>query len=226
MKIGIDGTTLVGNRAGVGRYVFELCRALDGQLPNAEFFVYSHVPVEMPVNSVRWHGRFESEKWASRLKGILWLKTRAARFCKADAIDAFWACGTFLPKLEPSVKSIVTVYDLNVCLVPSTMKLGPLLLYKLFFERDVRRATKVLAISRGTASRLHEIFGIAADGVVLPAVSPDLRPPDSEVVVATLDRLGVPRPYLLAVGTQEPRKNLRLLVEAFKASTLGGVLWA
>ena len=215
MKIGIDGTTLVGKRAGVGRYVFELCRALDRQLPQANFYVYSHIPVEMPVKSERWHARVETAGLASRLRGILWLKMRAGALCKTDNLDFFWASGTFLPKLQPTVKSVATVYDLNLHLVPESMKWTALWAYKLFFDRDIRHARSILAISNGTAERLHRILGRRADGIVVPAVSPSFRRPDSRVTDVTLAKLGVRRPYLLAVGTLEPRKNLAMLVEVF-----------
>ena len=215
MKIGIDGTTLIGRRAGVGRYVFELCRALDRQLPNALFYVYSPIPFVMPVISERWHARIETLGWASKLPGILWTKMRAGACCKADQLDAYWACGTFLPLLQPAINSVATVYDLNVRLVPSSMKWTTYCAYKLFFERDIRCANSILAISHGTAERLHDLVGRRADGVVLPAVSPDFRRPDSAIIADTLMRLGLRRPYLLAVGTLEPRKNLPMLIAAF-----------
>jgi hypothetical protein len=54
LRIGIDGRPLQGNRRGDGRYIFELCREIDKCLPNARFFVYSSIPLEMPVLSDRW----------------------------------------------------------------------------------------------------------------------------------------------------------------------------
>lgn len=215
MKIGIDGTTLIGKRAGVGRYVFEMCRALDYLLPQANFFVYSPMPFEMPVISERWNARIETSDWATRLRAIMWLKMRAGVYCEADQLDAYWASGTFLPSLPPSVRSVATVYDLNVRLVPASMKWTTYCVHKLFFERDIRRADCILAISHGTAERLYHLMGRRADGVALPAVSSDFRRPASAVIAATLMRLGVRRPYLLAVGTLEPRKNLPMLIEVF-----------
>ncbi len=215
MRIGIDGTTLVGKRAGVGRYVFELCRALDAQLPKADFYVYSHEPIEMPIQSSRWHSRVEKSPWASRLKSLLWLKIRAGNLCKTDQLDVFWACGTFLPILSPAVKTIATVYDFNVRLVPKTMKFAPYLIYRLFFERDLRHADKLLTISKGTAQRLFELYSLSSVGVVLPAVSTDFRPPGLQAVKDTLKKYNLDRPYILAVGTLEPRKNLIFLIDVF-----------
>lgn len=214
MRIGIDGTVMMGNRTGVGRYAYELCRALDRQLPQAIFYVYSHVPVELPVSSERWIARVDSIKWAGRLN-MVWLKTRAGALCTRDQVDAFWAAGTFLPVLPSNVNAVTTVYDLNYLIAPSTMPMKGYWKSRLFFERDIRHANSILAISHGTADRLHQMLGCSADEIVLPAVSADFRRPIPEVIAATLAKFGVPRPYLLAVGTLEPRKNLALLIEVF-----------
>ncbi len=215
MKIGIDGSTLVGNRAGVGRYVFELCRALDRQLPNAEFFVYSHVPIEMPVESQRWHSRVEPIQVFAKLRNILWLKFRSGKLCRKDGLDAFWACGTFLPKLPASVWSVVTVYDMNRWIVKDTMKWTAYIAHKLFIGRDITRAKCVTAISYGTAKRLNQILGRRAEFIVAPAISTKFFRPNEDTKADTLSKLGIQVPYFLAVGTLEPRKNLSMLIEVF-----------
>ena len=215
MKIGIDGSILLARRAGGGRYVYELCRALDRQLPQATFYVYSFSPVDLPVSSVRWIARVDPASWAARLRWVLWLKMRAGLLCAMDPLDAFWATGTLLPKLPPAVNVVSTVYDLNSLIVHNTMSTGTYWAYRLFFERDIRRANRILAISEGTAERLQKMLGLHADGVVPPAVSSEFRRPLPEVISSTLTKLGVVRPYILAVGTLEPRKNLKLLVEVF-----------
>jgi len=51
MRIGIDGRALQGNRTGIGRYVFNLCMELDRLLPDVTFFVYSNVPLQLPILS-------------------------------------------------------------------------------------------------------------------------------------------------------------------------------
>lgn len=216
MKIGIDGRALQSKRAGVGRYVFELCRALDAELPDAEFFIYSQHSIEMPVQSPRWINRVESSRWAARQKSALWLKLRAGKMCREDNLDAFWASTTFVPSLPPSVSVVATVYDLNHLIVPETMSTAGYWMARLFFSRDVRRADRVLVISQGTGDRLHRLLGRRSGGVVLPSIGEQFRPQPPEHVASTLRRFGLEKPYLLAIGTLEPRKNLELLVRVFE----------
>lgn len=216
-KIGIDGRALQGARAGIGRYVFELCRAIDLLLPEAKFFVYSHIPIEMPVDSPRWISRIapNSVLPLRKLRSFLGLKTWVGALCREDQIDAFWGSASFLPDLPKDIRSVLTVYDLNYIMVSETMRYSAVWQYKLFFRRDVLRADYILAISQGTSRRLADLVQCSADAIVYPAVSPAFRPRLPTDIKKCLHRYGVASPYLLAVATWEPRKNLELLLQTF-----------
>ena len=217
MRIGLDGRPLLGRRTGVGRYVFEICRELDALLPDAEFFVYAPEPVELPVASPRWHCRVESSSWARGLKPIAWLKLRAGGLCREDRLNVFWGSATLFPRLPASVRRVSTVYDLTFRLAPETMGRTHLIAHRMFFERDVRRADQLVAISNGTAARLQAWLGGVLAAVAQPAAAPAFRPVDPLAVAHTLAGLGITSPFFLAVGTWEPRKNLELLVRVFRA---------
>jgi glycosyltransferase involved in cell wall biosynthesis len=208
---------LQGARAGVGRYVFELCRALDVLLPEARFFVYSHIPVDMPVYSPRWLLRDAPQAFipSRRLRSFLGLKTWVGMQCRSDRIDAFWGCASFLPQLSDNVRKVLTVYDLNYKLVPETMLTPAVWLYRLFFKSDVMQADYVLAISKGTSIRLTDFVHRSADAIIYPAVAPDFTPSSITDIQKCLNRYGITIPYLLAVATWEPRKNLELLLNTF-----------
>lgn len=219
MRIGIDGRALQGfiegSRAGVGRYVFELCRELDVLLPDAKFYVYSSSPIEMPVTSDRWILRLDQSAWARYLKPVLWSKYRCGKLCKVDQLDIFWGAATFLPELPITVRTITTVYDLNFKVVPDTMSRLHRLAYQLYFKSDVLRADCVTTISNGTSDRLYEFYGRSTDVIVYPAVGPQFTRQSEDLVNCVLESYAIQSPYLLAVGTREPRKNIKLLIEAF-----------
>ena len=217
MRIGIDGRALrgfiEGSRAGVGRYVFELCRQLDELMPEARFFVYSPVEIELPIVSERWQLRVDPSPVARRLKPVLWVKMRAGAMCAEDTLDVFWGSATFLPRLG-AVPSVMTVYDLNHLVVPDTMSWTHRMPFELFFARDLRRADVVTAISRGTADRVSESYGVAVDSIVYPCAAElfqSLDPQAARQWVA--EKFDVRDPYLLAVATWEPRKNLAFLID-------------
>lgn len=215
LRIGIDGRPLIGRRSGVGRYVYELCRQLDVILPAAEFFVYSNVDVELPMVSDRWHLRLDRAPLMARLKPAIWLKWRCGSLCAVDRIDAFWGGLSLLPELNPRVRSVSTVYDLTWRIAPQSMGRLHRLSFSMFFRGDLERATYVAAISHGTAGRLLSLYGRQADAIVTPAVDRTLFQSKDGTESGADSGTNIPSPYILAVATWEPRKNLELLVRTW-----------
>jgi glycosyltransferase involved in cell wall biosynthesis len=224
IRVGIDGRALLGDRSGIGRYVRELCREVDHAMPDAMFYVYSPMPVEMPMASARWIARVDESPLARLCKAALWLKLRAGALCRADMIDAFIGSAVFLPKLESQVRTVSIVYDLNFIHAPETMPFTTRWSYKLFFDNDVRRASRVVAISKGTSDRLEAYLGRRADAIISPAVSSDFRPRTPGEIANVLGHFGIMAPYLIAVGTREPRKNVELVLSSFLAMKEKGEL--
>jgi glycosyltransferase involved in cell wall biosynthesis len=58
--------------------------------------------------------------------------------------------------------------------------------------------------------------------VIPHGIGERFRPPSAERVEAVRARLGLPRRYVLYVGTLEPRKNLTVLLEAYARLVTGG----
>ena len=224
MNIGIDGRALMGARTGIGRYVYELCLELDRQLPEATFFIYSPNLIEMPIKSRRWILRLDNSLAARYLKPVLWLKLRCGILCAQDHLDIFWGTATFLPRLASSVKTLITVYDINFKIVPQTMGFTHRWSFKLFFKMDLFKATVVTAISKGTSERLFYIFGRAANAIIAPAVGPIFQPQLRNKIQEILDKYSLASPYLLGVATWEPRKNLELLIHSFLSMKSQGLI--
>jgi glycosyltransferase involved in cell wall biosynthesis len=83
--------------------------------------------------------------------------------------------------------------------------------HRSLLPRIARRARLVIAPSEHVRSELTELFGLPAERVVAiqPGVDPSFAAADDPAPL--LRRLGLERPYVLAVGTDSPRKNLGLL---------------
>lgn len=221
MRIGIDAFPLAGRIAGIGRYVLEVCRALDEVMPEAEFLLYSPRPLVVEVPSARWRVRVEGSRVASSYG---WLKSSVRAMAKADGAQVFWATRTILPGRTNAFRTVSTVHDLNYQVFPQSMPYATLWAHRLWFARDVRRADAVVTNSRGTADRLRNMIGVETDAVALPGVAVAFSPQATDVVASRLSALRVRKPYFLAVGTVEPRKNLAALVEAFVSLKRSGEL--
>ena len=82
---------------------------------------------------------------------------------------------------------------------------------------STRRASAVLADSKSTRHDLIELFGVPPDkiSVVYAGVEPQFHPRPEAEVEAFCAAHGVRRPFVLSVGTIEPRKNVDVLIRAF-----------
>jgi glycosyltransferase involved in cell wall biosynthesis len=223
LRIGIDGSCLSRRPGGVGRYVFELCKGLDSALPNAQFVVYSNQAENVLTFSDRWTLR--ADKSLRRpFARTRWLMNHVPQCCERDSLDIFWAAFTIAPMLPPHIKIVATVYDLNYLLVPETMFTWTLWEQRLFLKRSLRKASAITAISNGSADRLYRLLGFRTAAIVRPGVSGVFRSRDQRAIESCRRNYGIDSPYLLAVATKEPRKNLELLVRAFLRMKKDGLL--
>lgn len=76
--------------------------------------------------------------------------------------------------------------------------------------RAVREATKIATDSQWSSAQIQRELGVARDRIIVIPLAPDTFFSASDGNDA-----GLPRPYVLMVGGEEPRKNARLLIEAF-----------
>lgn len=239
VRMGIDGDALRHPVSGVGKYVLRLSQALEDRLvaetppgtPHPCLFLYTRLPPErLALPSQRWVVRQEPSALWRWLPSFVWLRTRGAALARQDRLTHFWAGRTIGPELGPTVRSLATVHDLNHRLVPQTMERATRWSHRLWFDREVRRVDVLLANSAGTSARLLYWNGRAADMVVRPGVDESFRllteaERNAAAAMLMADH-GIRPPYLLAVGTLEPRKNLRALFDAWNLLRSSGRLGA
>jgi glycosyltransferase involved in cell wall biosynthesis len=118
---------------------------------------------------------------------------------------------------------VVTVHDLAFLRYPRLFPARWRLVYRLGLRAAARRADAILAPSESTAEDLVSRAGVDRSRVhVVPLAAAPPRDPVADVDNA-LERLRVPTPYVLSVGTIEPRKNLVTLVRAYRAAAATGI---
>ncbi len=126
-----------------------------------------------------------------------------------------------LPRLLRA-RAIVTVHDLSFEVLSDVHE--PRL--RQYLQRavpdSIRRANHVFADSESTREAILSYYGSdpAKVSVVYPGIEPRFRPYDETnaldhaALAQARERLGLTRPFVLNVGTVEPRKNLGTLIEA------------
>ncbi|MBI5567635.1 MAG: glycosyltransferase family 4 protein [Chloroflexi bacterium] len=221
MRIGIDYTSAATQGAGIGRYTRELMRALLAQ-PSANkysFFYAKSKPIdESPVTSYRSTIRRVPfhDKWLMRV----WQRFRIPLPVEliVGKIDLFHSPDFTLPPTLPGVPTLLTVHDLSFVRDPDSAWPSLRAFLNRAVPRSVQRATHVLADSLATKYDLIELFGTPAEKITVlySGVEPRFAPVrDRTEIDRVCAKYHLPRPFILSVGTLQPRKNYARLIQAF-----------
>jgi glycosyltransferase involved in cell wall biosynthesis len=131
--------------------------------------------------------------------------------------DLLFVPAHVLPPIHPD-RTLVTIHDLGYLSFPRTHPWQQRLYLELSSRWNAHAAAHVLTDSRATKADLLTHYGIAPEKVTVayPGTEKSLSPVhDADIVKGTKGRYDISGDYFLYLGTLQPRKNLRRLVEAF-----------
>lgn len=205
---------------GIGTYVRELAPALIEQDPTLDLMPFrSRLPTSGPPTS--WLNDMPPVTVIDRPIRVLYplwnLTGRPALPAKlADAAIVHTTNPAAVAPKHRGQRVVVTVHDLAFIRHPEMFPPTWRLLYRAGLRATARRADAVLVPSTFTAEELREHSDIDAAKVHVTPLASSLPEAPHADLDATLDRLGVSRPYVLSVGTLEPRKNQARLIRAYR----------
>jgi glycosyltransferase involved in cell wall biosynthesis len=129
---------------------------------------------------------------------------------------------SYLGLFAPPTKTVVTIHDLCYAHYPQTASWRNRWLLRRRLQADARRADAIFAVSGATRRDVLDLLGVAEEKVhvIYEGVADEFRPiTDEEGLAEVRARYGLASPFILFVGTVEPRKNLVRLIEAFRLLT-------
>ena len=216
MLLGFDATTIRGNKSGVGYYTSRLLSYLTTERgpdnPIDELLVLSNRAIgsfDVPRCRVISDGRFP-------LRAV-WMQTVLPRILQRERPDLCHFTN-FLAPYRTDVPYVVTLHDMTLELLPHCHTWRKRMLTRYLTPSIGRNARLVLTPSESAKRDVVRLFGLD-DGRVraIPhAADPQFHPRrDTDSLRRIESRYGVREPYVLYVGTLEPRKNLTRAVAAF-----------
>jgi glycosyltransferase involved in cell wall biosynthesis len=216
-RIAIDYTSAIQQRAGIGRYTRHLVTALAAldHATNYVLFSAGHDPSPPP-----WPANFTRCELpiSDRYLSIIWQRLRLPVPIElfTGRVDVFHSPDFVLPPLIRARK-VLTVHDLSFIRYPECS--SPALLQYLIrsVPPSVRRADYLLADSLSTKQDLIELLGIPEERITVVYAGYDPRFNQQPQVndQAILSQHGIKDPYILGLGTLQPRKNFSTLIRAY-----------
>lgn len=224
MRIAIDYSAAVNQRAGVGRLVRNQVLALaEVDQVNQYQLVYARpnrgsAPPRFPkAKNFTRHQVGLRERWLT----IMW--HRAKLPVPADwlsgPVDLYHSPDFVLPPLRKA-RGILTVHDLAFLMRPECADARLRAYLEEVVPRSVQKADFIIADSENTRNDLVVLLGVNPNAVsVVPGGVEDRFTPivDEAQIEQARKQIGVgSAPFILAIGVIEPRKNLNRLMDAFR----------
>jgi len=198
--LGIDARAAAEVPAGRGRYVRELLRGLSSLPGDDRYLLYCRTPAELGLDDrFRWVPLGAPDPVWHGLAAL-----RASRDC-----DVFLSTNSYLTAWFTRIPTAVTVHDLVAFVHRETALGSAQRIERATIGLAVRRAARFLCVSAATRDDLVTRFPrVNGRDVVIPLAA------DARLAQAGR-QASSGRPFVLAVGTLEPRKNLERLMEAW-----------
>ena len=210
MHLAVEAIAITRNMRGMGRYARSLLAAMPLERPDLRYSIFARNADDVVALSE------QLSAWPQITERATILPASAMDTVDCDA--AWYPCN-FTTHRPRSGAVVPTVHDLfpMLQLDGRWWKFYKRTRARLRYTRTIRGADHVITGATKAAEELVQVFGIARNRItVVPHAADDFRAADPSVVDALLERLQVAGPFLLAVGSQEPRKNLGVLYEAMR----------
>lgn len=220
MRIGINGYEAVvprfgydekglPRRVGSGEFSFRLISELSKDNEN-KYTVYlpKNPTPDMPAESDNFRYSVFSSKKLWTMAGLS-KKLHSDR----DKLDVFFSPTHYLPFFIP-FPSVVSILDVSYLHFPELFKKKDLYQLKLWGGYSIRKASRIITISESSRSDIIKAYGVIPDKVVV-AYPGLIKRDESKSMDELGKKYGVKGRYILFVGTLQPRKNIKKLVEAF-----------
>ncbi len=217
MKVGINAESVFQRVAtGTGVYTLALCDAMAavGHTDDLVLFHAAHPIVPAAVEALPLRRcEFHLERDALYTS---WTEARRpAPQTICGPLDVVHAPGPMLPP-GGAAALVATVHDLAPLRFPDRYPRDARLGLKRGLRFAAREADRIICPSRSTVDEVQELLGVEPDrlrvvphGVAMPVPEPE----EAERFVA---RRGITEPYVLWIGTQEERKNVLAVLDAFE----------
>lgn len=217
LHIAIDGNEAnVSNRVGSNVYAFELIAALEKLLKDTPHKVTvllsSRAIDDLPKSRKGWKYQVFGPKkfwtqWALPMHLL----------AQKDSYDVLFTPGHYAPRVS-AVPYVSAVMDTAYIEYPDQFTTQDRTQLTNWTSYSVKRAKKIIAISEFTKKSVIKNYHVKPEKIeiVYPAVQELSESLSSEDTKAFFKEHQISTPYILFVGTLQPRKNVETIIEAFE----------
>lgn len=217
MRVALELQPCCGKRSGIGTYTYELATRLKdrddlefcGNLFNFlgsrdDTTTLSGITMPVRVNRMLAYGVY-------RRIWMLMPVSYQAMFPSGADLNIFF---NFVVPPRVNGKVITTVHDLTYLRFPETVDTRNLKRLEKGLQRSIERSDRIITVSEFSKREIMELLKVPEERISVVCNAPSLVAGTADFGELSI-KYGIAKPYLLYVGTIEPRKNLVRLLKTF-----------
>lgn len=196
---------------GVGNYTKNLINYSGKYLPQKDIYFYNAGLISK-----------KPKNFFSKSRLLMKVKRKATKFFSFDdrkfkGDDIFHGTNGFIPQDSP--KSVVTIHDLSIFRYPETHPVERLRFFEDNFFSTLSRSDHIITVSQSIKNELIEDFSVSEKKITPIYLgsklldSPPINPVNKQRILKKHSLID--KEYFLYIGTLEPRKNLKRLLNAY-----------
>jgi glycosyltransferase involved in cell wall biosynthesis len=215
MRIALDAIPLVEAKTGIGHYTDALAEWLARVNQDHQYELLS--PFDFVFDARNGKPENLSKRFFP-VRSIFrkWWLVGLPTMLQISPVDLFHGTNYNIPVIAPC-PTVVTIHDMSIFAHAETHELLNVRRGKRRIPLMARRATRIIAPSEWTKREIVRYLGTRPEKirVVYEASREKMEPLPFSACQGVLEKHKIRRPYLLYVGTIEPRKNLLSLIRAY-----------
>jgi len=220
--IGVDARKLESNKAGIGNYTYNLIKEILRFDQENKYILYTDKEISIDFKeknlTVICLPDNQKNKFMKKIKSPFWQNIRLRKQLMKDKVDIFFSPNFFKPILYRGI-SFLTIHDLTFITVPKAFSTVQRWYNRVFLYLSLLGRVEVFTVSNHSKNDILRIYRNVPKNkvhITYCAVDTNKFKPLSELnqdkIEMINEKYNLPDEYLLFVGTIEPRKNLKTLI--------------
>lgn len=215
IRVGLDIRDLRIAKTGSRTYLEEIYNQFKSNQYDCEFVYFD---TSIPV----YTGRYKAFKLIEHIRFFIWKQLILLVRARLNKCDILFCTDYFVPYFTPGFKAIPVFYDTFFYEYPGHYNSQWLKLFKWIGVNAAKKAPVIITITEYTRNRISHFTGINRSKIKSIHLAPKkMAVAESEPGYSPAFKIPTSK-FILHVGTQEKRKNLVRLIEAFKLLRLAG----